>query len=205
MLLLEWTSWGTGLLLLSPHLYTTLLIYTSLTLFSVSLVFSMKFILFYFILFFFLLLRAAPVACGDSQARGQIGATAAGLHHSHSNAGPKPCLRPTTDHGKAGSLTHWARPGMEPATSRFLVGFVSASPQRDLPTWSLTFLILYFRVSASIPRLTPYVLLYSFSMLYRLTSLPRAQAHATLPGIALQCSLLSLASSQVDRQPHFLF
>ena len=31
--------------------------------------------------------RAAPVAHGGSQARGEIGATAAGLHHSHSNAG----------------------------------------------------------------------------------------------------------------------
>ena len=27
-----------------------------------------------------------------SQARGPIGATTAGQHHSHSNAGPEPCL-----------------------------------------------------------------------------------------------------------------
>uniref|UniRef100_A0A8D1KYM2 Catenin alpha-3 n=1 Tax=Sus scrofa TaxID=9823 RepID=A0A8D1KYM2_PIG len=39
-----------------------------------------------FSFFFFLLFRPAPVAYGNSQARGQIGATAAGLHHSHSNA-----------------------------------------------------------------------------------------------------------------------
>ena len=45
--------------------------------------------------FFFLLFRATRVACGSSLARGQIGAAAAGLHHSHSNAGSKPCLRPT--------------------------------------------------------------------------------------------------------------
>ena len=32
----------------------------------------------------FLLFRATPVAYGGSQARGRIGATAAGLHHSHS-------------------------------------------------------------------------------------------------------------------------
>ena len=31
-------------------------------------------------------LRAPPAAYSSSQARGQIGATAAGLHHSHSNA-----------------------------------------------------------------------------------------------------------------------
>ena len=45
--------------------------------------------------FFLLLFRAAPEVYGGSQARGQIGATAAGLHHSHSNARSKPSLRPT--------------------------------------------------------------------------------------------------------------
>ena len=45
--------------------------------------------------FFFLLFRATSSAYGVSQARGLIGATAAGLHHSHSNTGPEPRLRPT--------------------------------------------------------------------------------------------------------------
>ena len=40
------------------------------------------------------LLRAAPVAYGSSQARGQIGATAAGLCHSHSNTEPELHLWP---------------------------------------------------------------------------------------------------------------
>ena len=44
---------------------------------------------------FVLLSRAAPEAYGGSQARGRIGAVAAGLHHSHSNAGSKPHLQPT--------------------------------------------------------------------------------------------------------------
>ena len=35
------------------------------------------------------------MACGGSQARCPIRATAAGLHHSHSNAGSEPHLRPT--------------------------------------------------------------------------------------------------------------
>ena len=35
----------------------------------------------------FCLFRAAPAAYGGSQARGPIRATAAGLHHSHSNVG----------------------------------------------------------------------------------------------------------------------
>ena len=43
-----------------------------------------------------------PLAYGSSQARGQIGAVAAGLHHNHSNARPEPRLRPapqlTTTH-----------------------------------------------------------------------------------------------------------
>ena len=45
--------------------------------------------------FFLLLFRAAFAAYGGSQARGQIGATAAGLHHSHSNARSELHLRPT--------------------------------------------------------------------------------------------------------------
>ena len=39
----------------------------------------------------------------------------------------------TTAHDKARSLTHLARPGIEAETSWFLVGFVSAAPQQELP------------------------------------------------------------------------
>ena len=42
----------------------------------------------------FLLFMAIPVAYGSSQARGQIGAAAASLHHSHSNARSELHLRP---------------------------------------------------------------------------------------------------------------
>ena len=38
-----------------------------------------------------------------------------------------------TTHGNAGSLTHWVRLGIEPESSRMLVGFVSAVPQWELP------------------------------------------------------------------------
>ena len=38
---------------------------------------------------------AAPAAYGGSQARGRIGAVAASLHQSHSNAGSELRLRPT--------------------------------------------------------------------------------------------------------------
>ena len=53
-------------------------------------------ILFLFIYFVFLSFsRAALVAYGGSQARGLIGATAASLHQSHSNARSEPHLRTT--------------------------------------------------------------------------------------------------------------
>ena len=49
------------------------------------------------IIFFFFLnhSRATPKVYGGSQVRGPIRAAATGLHHSHSNAGSKPRLRPT--------------------------------------------------------------------------------------------------------------
>ena len=53
-----------------------------------------SFFFFSFFFSFFCIFRAAPAAYGASQARGWIRAVAAGLHHSHSNAGSKPHLRP---------------------------------------------------------------------------------------------------------------
>ena len=49
------------------------------------------------IFFFFSCLRATPLAHSGSQAKGQIGAAAAGLHHSHSNTGSKQRLQPTQE------------------------------------------------------------------------------------------------------------
>ena len=76
------------------------------------------FILFYFIYFIFCLFRTTPAAYGGSQARGQIEAVAASLRQSHSNTGSEPRLRPTytTAHGSTGSLTHEARPRIEPTS-----------------------------------------------------------------------------------------
>ena len=48
-----------------------------------------------FIFLSLVLLRATPATYGGSQVRGLIGAEAAGLHHSHSNARSEPRLRPT--------------------------------------------------------------------------------------------------------------
>ena len=40
-----------------------------------------------------------------------------------------------TVHGNAGSLTHWARAGTEPATSWFLVGFVNHCAMTGTPSF----------------------------------------------------------------------
>ena len=48
----------------------------------------------YFIYFVVSLFRATSTAYGGSQARGLIGAIAAGLRHSHSNTGFEPHLQP---------------------------------------------------------------------------------------------------------------
>ena len=75
--------------------------------------------------------RAIPTAYGASQARGQNGAAATYLHHSHSNTESEPCLRPTYTiaHSNARSLACWARPGIEPVSSWMLVRFISTEPQ----------------------------------------------------------------------------
>ena len=61
---------------------------------------------FFFCLFGAAFFGAAPAAYGGSQARGRIGAIAAGLRHSHSNAGSELRLTYTTAHGNTGSFTH---------------------------------------------------------------------------------------------------
>ena len=112
------------------------------------------FIFYFILLLFFCPFRATPVAYGGSQARSPVGATAANLRRSHSNAGSKPCLQltpwltTTLD-----SLAHWVSPGMEPATAWFLVRFVSTEPRRELLcvcVW-ITENILIFRAYEKIP------------------------------------------------------
>ena len=71
---------------------------------------SLPYLFIYLFIFVFLPFLGPLQRHIGSQARGLIGAAAAGLRQSHSNAG---------------SSTHWVRPGMEPATSRFLVRFAN--------------------------------------------------------------------------------
>ena len=48
----------------------------------------------------------------------------------------------TTAHGNAGSLTPRARPGIQPTTSWFLVGLVSAAPGRELQSYGFYYSVV---------------------------------------------------------------
>ena len=124
---------------------SSFLFYQSMVLsFLVHLAVAIQLFFFFFCLFlsFFAISWDTPVAYGGSQARGLIGAVAAGLRQSHSNTRSKPYLRPTphTAHGNARSLTHWMRPGIKPEFSWILVRFVTAEPQWELPWCVFLFL-----------------------------------------------------------------
>ena len=91
---------------------------------------------------YFLLLRAAPGAYGDSQAgvKSELQLPASARARAMQDQAMSATY--TTAHSNAGSLTHWAKPGEEPATSWFLVRFVSAVPQQELPP-ALFYIISY--------------------------------------------------------------
>ena len=72
--------------------------------------------------FFFCLFRAILAAYGGSQARGQIRAVAARLHHISQ---------------QCRILTHWARTGIKPTSSWILVRGISAEPQLELPSLNI--------------------------------------------------------------------
>ena len=95
----------------------------------------MNLLCFFFFLFFFCLFRATPTAYGNSQARGWIGVAA--ISHSHSQARLEPHLQLTLQlTATPGPVTHWARPGIKPASSWILVIF--------LTHWATQELLLFF-------------------------------------------------------------
>ena len=81
-------------------------------------------VLFHFVLSF-CLFRAAPKAYGGSQDRGRIGAQQCQIWAAS--------VTYTTAHSNVGSFTHWARLGMEPASSWLLDMFVSTEPWWEPP------------------------------------------------------------------------
>ena len=96
--------------------------------------------------FLFLLFRATPTASGSSQARGPIGATASGLYHSHSNVRSELSWTYTTACSNTESLTHWARPGIKPATSWFLVKILFCCIMIGTPACSTFFFHVTLKV-----------------------------------------------------------
>ena len=84
------------------------------------------------------------MAHGSSQARGQIGATAANLCHSHSNARsqiPATSATYATACGNARSSTHWARPRIKPESLWRLVMSLTrwATMWTPIIGWLLTY------------------------------------------------------------------
>ena len=85
---------------------------------------------FFLSFFFFLLFRATSVAHGGSQARGLTSCQPMPQPQQHGIWAPY--VTYTTAHSNARSLTCWVRPGIQPATSWFLVGLVSVAQQWEL-------------------------------------------------------------------------
>ena len=88
---------------------------------------------------------ATPAAYGSSQARGQIGAGAAGLHHSYSNVGSKLSLQPTPWlTAMLDSQPPEQGQGVEPESSWILVRFVTTEPRRECHKLNLFFFIYIY-------------------------------------------------------------
>ena len=89
----------------------------------------------FFWLFFggggFLSFRAIPAAYGGSKVRGQIGTAATSLQQHETWA---TSVTYTTAHSNAGSLTHGARPGIEPLSSWMLLGFANHWTMKGTPS-----------------------------------------------------------------------
>ena len=87
-----------------------------------------------FFIYLFVFPRAAPEAYGHSQAKGLIGSCS---HQAYTRAIAMRIRATsatyTTAHGNTESLTHWARAGIEPSTSWFLVGFVNPCATTGTP------------------------------------------------------------------------
>lgn len=95
---------------------------------------------------FLSLSRATPMAYGGSQARGLIWAVATSLHHRHKQRGIwATSATYTIAHGNARSSTCWARPGIKPATSWFLVGFINHWATIGTP-WLIEFFNNLFKI-----------------------------------------------------------
>ena len=71
-------------------------------------------------------------------------------------------------HGNAGSLTHWARPGIKPLSSWILVGLVTAEPWWELLTQNI-FNHLFFKWGTKLRKIQIYSIKMSFCRVFLLT------------------------------------
>ena len=77
----------------------------------------------------------------------------------------------TIAHGNARSLTHWARPGIEPMSSWILVGFISTDPQQELLDWDCienrdSALIIYIGIAKLFLKRARYEIFYALIHIY---------------------------------------
>ena len=87
----------------------------------------------FFFFFSFAFFRTVPMAHGSSQARGQIGAVTAGLHHSHSNTRSKTVCDLHRSSQQCGILNPQSKARDGTLVLMVLVRFITAEPQRELP------------------------------------------------------------------------
>ena len=82
-----------------------------------------------------MLFRATPEAYGSSQARSrsELQLLACAIAAAKQDLSQAMSVTYTTARGNTRSLTHWVRPGIEPASSWTLVRFVTPEPQQELP------------------------------------------------------------------------
>ena len=95
-----------------------------------------------FSFFAFCFCRAACVAYGGSQARSRIRAVATDLHTATATWDLSHVCAPHHSSGQHGSLTHWERPGIEPASLWTLVRFITIEPQ-----WELLHILFHYSLS----------------------------------------------------------
>ena len=102
---------------------------------------------FFFFFVFLAISWATPMAYGGSQAKGRIGAVVARPTPEPQQRGIRAASATyTTAHGNAGSLTHQAKAGTEPATSWFLVGFVNHCTTTGTPYQIFKYDKLYYKI-----------------------------------------------------------
>ena len=98
-----------------------------------------EYLLIFFLFSFFCFFKTTPMAYGGSQARGPSRATTASLRHSHTRS--ELCLWPTSRQRQILNLLSETRD--RTTTMWFLVGVISAAPQRALPFSCTYFCLLY--------------------------------------------------------------